>query len=110
MEMTQRQLTLKGEKPSLAVTILSGGLAGFAFWASALPMDTVKTWIQSSDIEKEALSVRAELNRIFQQSGTIGAMKRLFRGWQVAYSRGIPSAAITVSSYCLVYEQLQQMK
>lgn len=110
MEMTQRQLTLKGEKPSLAITIFSGGLGGLAFWASALPLDTVKTWIQSSDVEKKTISARSELNCIFQKRGTLGVLKRLFRGWQVAYSRGIPSAAITISSYCFVYEQLQEKK
>jgi hypothetical protein len=34
-------------------------------------------------------------------------VRQLFRGWQVAYGRGIPSAAITISVYSWVYDELQ---
>jgi mitochondrial ornithine carrier protein len=93
--------------PSMGVRIVSGGLAGLAFWVASLPLDTVKTWIQSADLSQRRMVVRESLQRIHQQEGFGGVVRQLFRGWQVAYGRGIPSAAITISVYSCVYDELQ---
>jgi Mitochondrial carrier protein len=93
--------------PSMGVRIVSGGLAGLAFWVASLPLDTVKTWIQSADLSQRQMVVRESLQRIQQQEGVRGVIRQLFRGWQVAYGRGIPSAAITISVYSWAYDELQ---
>ena len=102
MAQTQHMLTPPGEAPSVLATMISGGLSGLAFWVAALPLDTVKTWIQSSDIDAH-VSARESILRVYQEGGYRGLFEQTFRGWQVAYTRGIPSAAITISVYSTAY-------
>lgn len=104
----QQMLTPVGEKPSFPVTLLSGGLAGLSFWVAALPMDSIKTWIQSSDVEAATVTAKDAIRKIYSEHGFVGVLQRLNRGWQVAYGRGIPSAAITITTYSLIYDHLQQ--
>jgi hypothetical protein len=78
-------------------------VAGVAYWLWALPVDTVKTWIQNGT----ASSLTHAL-QLSQQHGFVQSLPSLFRGWQVAYSRGAPSAAITVLTYSLVSRHLQK--
>jgi solute carrier family 25 carnitine/acylcarnitine transporter 20/29 len=101
-------MTTRGEeKPSIGTSIISGGVAGMAFWVAGLPLDTIKTWVQSSDIgAARTTSPMDALRRIYHEGGGRAVVGRLFRGWQVAYGRGIPSAAITVSVYSWVYGQV----
>lgn len=104
----QQKLTPPGEKPSFSTTVLSGCLAGLAFWVTALPLDTIKTWIQSSDLALETVSAKDVIRKIYSEQGAVGVVQRLNRGWQVAYGRGIPSSAITITTYSLLYDYLQQ--
>ena len=102
----QQILTPIGETPSYPVKLVSGGMAGLAFWAVALPMDSVKTWVQSSDLIMARLSVKDTIHKIYSESGVLGVLRSLLRGWQVAYGRGIPSAALTIAVYSFVYDAL----
>lgn len=102
----QQMLTPIGEPPSLPVKLISGGLAGFTFWAVSLPMDSIKTWVQSSDLLSERVSVKGTIQKIYSESGVSGVCRSLLRGWQVAYGRGIPSAALTIAVYTFVYDAL----
>lgn len=108
MGFVQKQLTPEGAKPTFLVTVTSGGMAGLAFWVAALPMDTAKTLIQSSDINSRT-TVRETVRNIFASKGLSRGMQRFFRGWQIAYSRGAPSAAITISVYSLLSKQLEPL-
>ena len=110
MAWAQQKLTPVGEKPSFPITLCSGGLAGLAFWVSALPMDSIKTWIQSSDLEAATVTATDAIRKIYSEHGFVGVLHRLHRGWQVAYGRGIPSAAITMTTYSLIYNYLQQVE
>lgn len=87
-------------------TVVSGGLAGLSFWMVALPVDTAKTWIQTST---DHVCVQSVLSEIYGQHGLTGVAQRLFRGWQVAFGRSVPSAAITFSSYSLLYQYWDQV-
>ena len=87
--------------PSKAVLIASGAIAGVGFWFIGLPLDTMKTWIQNGSARN--LQHAWELS---QRDGFVNSMVSLTRGWQVAYGRGAPSAAITVTTYSLVYSLL----
>lgn len=104
----QQRLTPPGEKTSLGATVVSGALAGLAFWTTALPMDSIKTWIQSADVGLAAVSPKDAIAKIYSERGATGVFLRLTRGWQVAFGRGIPSSAITITTYSLVYNHLQQ--
>jgi ornithine carrier protein len=83
-------------------TIVSGALAGVAFWLWALPVDTMKTWIQNGTARD--LRHAWELS---QERGFAKSIPSLLRGWQVAYGRGAPSAAITVTVYSLAYRWME---
>jgi hypothetical protein len=106
MAWTEQQLTPPGQAPSVASTLISGAVAGLAYWVSSLPLDTIKTWQQSADLSVR-FSVTDSIQKIYRETGPIGLGQRLLRGWQVAYFRGVPSAAITYSIYSFAYRHLQ---
>lgn len=107
MAWTQKQLEpLRETYPYIPATMISGGVGGLMFWVSSLPLDTVKTWVQSSELHV-SVSPMESIQRILQQEGPLGVVQKLFRGWQVAYGRGIPSAAITLTVYSYAYQYLQ---
>lgn len=91
--------------PPLLIRIISGGMGGFAYWIGALPLDTVKTWVQSAD-PSVRISPTKIIRELYNQVGVVGVLGRLHRGWPVAYARGIPSSAITVGVYSYCYRQL----
>eukprot|EP00934_Nitzschia_sp_Nitz4_P005079 Nitzschia sp. Nitz4//scaffold107_size73032//60957//61877//NITZ4_005770-RA/size73032-processed-gene-0.113-mRNA-1//1//CDS//3329532623//5069//frame0 len=104
MAYTQKCLTPEGETPHYYVRLASGAMAGIAYWLVALPLDTMKTWIQSGKAQN--------LRHAFQlasQNGWYPAFVALTRGWEAAYARGAPSAAITISTYGIVYDYLTHM-
>lgn len=104
MAYSQEKLTRKDsiDPPQTAVVILSGAIAGVSFWLWALPIDTMKTWIQNGTARNLSDAICMS-----QRNGLAQSIPNLFRGWQVAYSRGAPSAAITVLSYSLAFQYLE---
>lgn len=108
MHWAQMQMTPPEQaRPSVWTTVMSGGLAGLSFWMVALPMDTAKTWIQTASSTEE-VSVKEVLHKIYSEQGATGVFRRLYRGWQAAFGRSVPSAAITLTSYSLLYQYLQE--
>jgi hypothetical protein len=87
--------------PTTSVIITSGAMAGIAFWLWALPIDTMKTWIQSGRASSMTNAIE-----LLRRNGLRTSVPSLFRGWQVAYGRGAPSAAITVVTYSFVMRHL----
>ncbi|KDO28617.1 hypothetical protein SPRG_06473 [Saprolegnia parasitica CBS 223.65] len=73
--------------------LIAGAIGGVAFWTIALPFDTIKTVIQVNPHNtKGMLATGLDLVR---RDG----LGRVFYGWQAAFSRGIPGAAITFYAY-----------
>ena len=105
----QQLLTPANEFPSFGTKVVSGGLAGLAFWIVALPMDSIKTWVQSSELRAKSISVSEFVHKIYLENGLFGVTRSLLRGWQVAYGKGIPSAALIVVSYSFVYDGLSNV-
>jgi solute carrier family 25 (mitochondrial carnitine/acylcarnitine transporter), member 20/29 len=87
----------------LVVKLMSGSCAGIAFWVVALPIDTVKTIFESSCAKKGIISQSQEAYNIIKEGG---GMVTLFRAWPVAIGRGIPSAAVTLTTFDVVSEWL----
>jgi len=107
MSWTQQALTPVGEVPTFATTVFSGGMSGLAFWVASYPLDTIKTWVQSSDLLTERhVTASQAVRQVLRESGSTGLMQQLFRGWHVAYGRGIPSAAITICVYTFAFRYL----
>jgi hypothetical protein len=81
------------------ITLLSGAAAGLGFWLVALPLDTAKTLVQTG-VSPSATSVFR--NYWMGRGGVL----EMYRGWQVAFGRGAPSAAVTVLTYDFVSQCL----
>lgn len=79
---------------SLIGTLLAGAAAGFGFWTVALPLDTVKTLIQTG----ASRSISSTLSDAMKREGILG-LCRFYKGWQVALGRGAPAGAITIGTY-----------
>lgn len=105
MAYSQQALSSRIDTPSTppkkSVLIASGALAGLSFWIVSLPLDTMKTWIQNGNAKN-----LQHAWHLSQREGFINGLISLNRGWQVAYGRGAPAAAITVTTYSLVYTSL----
>ena len=101
--LTQNHKDRRDGPPSNSVLVTSGAVAGVAFWLVGLPLDTMKTWIQNGTARN-----LQHAWQLAQQEGFMSGISSLNRGWQVAYGRGAPAAAITVTTYSLVYSALSK--
>ena len=86
--------------------LLAGACAGIAFWVVGLPIDTIKANIEASPPSTTWNQLYLQQRQWIQQRG-IG---HLFRAWPVAFGRGIPSAAVTLTTFDLVSEALVQRR
>jgi len=80
----------------LAKKILSGGIAGLCAWCSSIPIDTVKSVIQTSSEQRRIGEVTTELYRT-------GGLTPFFRGMVPQAFRIFPAS----SSLLLTYEVLK---
>jgi len=80
---------------------LSPSLVLFAqYWAFALPLDTLKAIVQTGG----ASNAREILSLSIKRDGLARTCTLLLRGWQLAFGRGAPSAAITLTVYSTMFE------
>lgn len=89
-----------GSRDSTGTVMASGALAGWGYWAFAMPLDTLKTLVQTG----AAKSAREALASSVGQEGVLATVRHLFHGWQLAFGRGAPAAAVTLASYTAVYD------
>lgn len=101
--LSRREDEMQDDPPNNSVLVLSGAVAGLGFWTVGLPLDTMKTWIQNGSAKN-----LEDAWRLSQKDGFVNGIVSLNRGWQVAYGRGAPAAAITVTTYSLVFAALNQ--
>ncbi|KAF0695947.1 Aste57867_13254 [Aphanomyces stellatus] len=89
--------------------LVAGAAGGISFWTIALPFDTIKTVIQVNAHASSSSSAAAPRGMI--QTGLHlvrhEGLGRIFQGWQAAFSRGIPGAAITFYAYDTTMAYLQ---
>lgn len=99
---------------SNAQRFLAGSLSGLAFWIWALPIDTVKSNIEVSSFREGGShyckstksNIAASTWQTTKRLIADGGFRALFHSWPVAFGRGIPSAAVTLTSYDYFYEAL----
>jgi len=82
--------------------LLCGSFSGICFWSVALPFDTLKSKIQCSYLDSPSLSMRSLLGKL-----SLSQVPTLFRGYQVAFGRGIPGAAITLTVHNLISRHVE---
>ena len=85
------QLTDKTNQPISVIVPISGACAGISFWTIALPLDAVKTKLQTvSNNEIHDLSLKQAIKSI--------SFRQIYRtGYSMALARGIPGSSITFS-------------
>lgn len=83
---------------SLTNTVLAGCASGVAFWTWALPLDTVKARMESRWAAHPDASAGSPVAATLRSLRREGAWS-LYRAWPYAYGRGIPAAAITLTTY-----------
>lgn len=87
---TLPKFTSLKENDSLTL-LISGSCGGIAFWTVALPMDAIKSIIQTSYGNEN--NSRVFIKKIID-NGVIKVIRDLYRGYPVAIARGIPASAI----------------
>jgi solute carrier family 25 carnitine/acylcarnitine transporter 20/29 len=109
-------LSEENKPVSLMTRILAGAAAGAGFWLVALPVDTIKTVVEAEAVNAEKtlrLHTTGTLNLISsvtRQLWNEGGIRRLYRAWPVAFGRGLPSAAITLTTFDICTEYLSKHK
>jgi solute carrier family 25 carnitine/acylcarnitine transporter 20/29 len=104
-DFAKQKITEKAPKNPDFVRLSAGALSGIAFWTIALPFDTVKSLIQV-DVDGKYCNLSAATRVLLKENGIGG----LFRGWQAAFSRGIPGAAVTFWAFENSTKYLEQLE
>lgn len=94
-DFAKQQLSQRTSIGDTSVLLTAGAFGGISFWAIALPFDTIKTLIQVDTKQGKHSGLLSTTGRLIQDHGVL----HLLRGWQAAFSRGIPSAAITFYTF-----------
>jgi hypothetical protein len=97
--------------------------ACYRFWLWALPVDTIKSVVQTSDPSAHkgpkgsCCSRHVDPHAGVNVAGVVDVVRtltaehgvaRLFRGWQAAFIRGLPGAAVTLATHAAVVRALSQ--
>ena len=90
-DLVKHRMSANGTAGGTATLLTAGAFGGISFWAVALPFDTIKSLIQADGSEGKYTGLISSATRLVREEGVM----QLFRGWQAAFLRGIPSAAMT---------------
>ena len=83
--------------------MLAGGIAGVAFWVPVLPIDTIKTRIQTdSPFQPKYRGVIDCARQLYRAEGWRG----MVRGWQPCVARSIPANAAMFVAYEVAHAKL----
>jgi len=84
----------RGEPP-MWVTLAGGGLAGMLSWALALPLDVIKSRVQSAPLDAPTPRVLAVARALYAEAGLAG----FFKGALPCILRAVPVNAVTFLVY-----------
>jgi len=96
-----RSALAKNSYTGMSANLLSGACAGIGFWAVALPMDRIKSIVQT-DMSSRYGNVFQCVRGVVADEGLLS----LYKGWTVAFMRGIPGSAVTFSVYSYMVKLL----
>uniref|UniRef100_A0A6B2LCF2 Mitochondrial carrier protein n=1 Tax=Arcella intermedia TaxID=1963864 RepID=A0A6B2LCF2_9EUKA len=91
----------KDGKASVPITMLSGGLGGMLYWVVVMPMDTLKTLVQTNPPTEGKGAARILVEKV-RGEGPFRAYASLYRGLTPVLLRAFPSNAATFSGYELI--------
>lgn len=96
-EAMKQKLSCNSTDASASVMLLAGGVAGTVSWASAYPIDVVKSSIQTlpHDARPQERRMVYQAKKIYQRHGH----QAFFRGLGTTMFRAFPVNAVTLSMY-----------
>jgi solute carrier family 25 carnitine/acylcarnitine transporter 20/29 len=99
-EVLKRKFTPEGKKgPSVLGTLMAGGFAGMANWVPAIPVDTLKSRLQTAPEGKYPNGIRSVAAEIFQAQGYTRGFLTLYSGIKPVMIRAFPANAACFLGY-----------
>jgi len=96
--------SLTNQSPTYLSNLLASGcMAGFSYWITSLPLDTLKTLLQTQSSNKTIMA-RHIVRSLLLKHGLIGMIRELYIGLPLAIIRGTPSAAVSLLTYTTMYQ------
>jgi Mitochondrial carrier protein len=94
----RRLFTPDGQRhPSIGLDLVAGGTAGIASWITTIPIDVVKTRIQSEDLANRRYS--GGIRHCFASSWKADGARVFCRGLSATCLRAFPTNAVTLVIY-----------
>ena len=95
-----------------ATRFLAGAMSGVSFWLWALQIDSIKTNIEAQSLISNDLSIKTSNPIVLswetsKQLIQRGGFMSLYKSRPVAIGRGIPAAAVTLTSYDIIFDLLK---
>jgi len=98
-EVLKRKFTPEGETgPGVIGTLCAGGFAGMANWLPAIPVDTLKSRLQTAPEGKYPNGIRSVAREIFKNNGS-RTLSVLYRGTGPVMVRAFPANAACFLGY-----------
>jgi len=99
-EVLKRKFTPEGKTgPSVIGTFMAGGFAGMANWLPAIPVDTLKSRLQTAPEGKYPNGIRSVAAEIFQAQGYGRGFLTLYSGIKPVMIRAFPANAACFLGY-----------
>jgi len=99
-EYLKRKFTPEGKRgPSVLGTLMAGGFAGMANWVPAIPVDTLKSRLQTAPEGKYPNGIRSVAAEIFQSQGLGRGFLTLYSGIKPVMIRAFPANAACFLGY-----------
>jgi len=86
-------------RPGVIATLVAGGFAGMANWVPAIPVDTLKSRLQTAPEGKYPHGIRSVAREIFANEGFIKGVRILYRGTVPVMVRAFPANAACFLGY-----------
>jgi len=103
-EMTKQSICEDPSKPTVSQALTAGGMGGMGMWLSALPMDTIKTRIQSTRGGKPIGFIEA-----YTQIMKEGGIKAFYKGFAPIMMRAFPANAACFACKEFTKDKLDRM-
>jgi len=99
-EWLKRKLTPEGEKrPGVWGTLFAGGMAGIMNWLPAIPIDTLKSRLQTAPEGRYKHGIRSVARELIAEHGLAQSVRVMYRGTGAVVIRAFPANAATFVGY-----------
>jgi len=88
-----------GKGPSTLGTLMAGGFAGMANWVPAIPVDTLKSRLQTAPEGKYPKGIRSVAGEIIKEQGLVKGFLKMYTGTKPVMIRAFPANAACFWGY-----------